>query len=75
MTQLQTPSQPKRDRWVALPYVYNTLKTMRPESLHGVIWRDEEVRAVHYILAVKPWHEGITQQDEEEEEGLGKWKG
>ncbi|CAL5866575.1 uncharacterized protein PFLUO_LOCUS784 [Penicillium psychrofluorescens] len=63
-----------KDRWVALPYVYNALKTLRPESVHGAIWRDDEVRAVHYIFAVKPWHEGITQQDEDEGEGMGKWK-
>jgi hypothetical protein len=31
------------------------------------------VKAVHYIFAVKPWHEGITEADEGE--GSGKWMG
>lgn len=46
-------------RWVALPYIYNALKTLRWEDVHGAIWRDEEVRAVHYIFAKKPWHEEV----------------
>jgi lipopolysaccharide biosynthesis glycosyltransferase len=44
-------------RWVALPYVYNALYTLRIEGVHDAIWRDDEARAVHYILAAKPWHE------------------
>ena len=39
-------------RWVALPYTYNALKTLR--AIHKEIWRDEEVKNVHYILD-KPW--------------------
>lgn len=31
-------------RWVALPYIYNALKTMRAEGVHGTIWRDENVK-------------------------------
>ncbi|WYZ41321.1 hypothetical protein EsH8_V_000216 [Colletotrichum jinshuiense] len=46
-----------RGRWVALPYVYNALKTMRWEGVHDPIWRDDEVKNVHYILAPKPWDE------------------
>lgn len=44
-------------RWVALPYVYNALKTLCIEGVHDVIWKNEEVRIVHYIFAAKPWHE------------------
>ncbi|KAK0635882.1 hypothetical protein B0T17DRAFT_517554, partial [Bombardia bombarda] len=44
-----------RGRWVALPYVYNALKTMRWDGVHADIWRDGEVRCVHYILTPKPW--------------------
>ncbi|SLM39164.1 glycosyltransferase family 8 protein [Lasallia pustulata] len=44
-------------RWVALPYVYNGLKTMRWAGVHAEIWRDEEVRNVHFILSPKPWEE------------------
>ncbi|KAK8149409.1 hypothetical protein G3M48_007002 [Beauveria asiatica] len=46
-----------RDRWVALPYVYNALKTMRRRGVHDAIWRDDEVKNVHYILSPKPWDE------------------
>ncbi|KAL2815233.1 nucleotide-diphospho-sugar transferase [Aspergillus cavernicola] len=52
-------------RWVPLPYVYNALKTMRVVGVHSVFWRDEEVKNVHYIFAVKPW------QDEPPKEGPG----
>ena len=44
-------------RWVALPYIYNALKTMRTEGVHHQIWRDDEVKNVHYILSPKPWDE------------------
>ncbi|KAH9232272.1 glycosyltransferase family 8 protein [Colletotrichum gloeosporioides 23] len=44
-----------RGRWVGLPYVYNALKTLRWRGVHDVIWRDEEVKNVHYILSPKPW--------------------
>ncbi|OAA35148.1 glycosyl transferase family protein [Metarhizium rileyi] len=46
-----------RGRWVPLPYVYNALKTMRAEEVHGAIWRDAHVKNVHYILSPKPWSE------------------
>ncbi|KAJ5095197.1 hypothetical protein N7532_007488 [Penicillium argentinense] len=44
-------------RWVALPYVYNALKTLRWKGIHDAIWRDESVKNVHYILSPKPWDE------------------
>ncbi|KAL4884983.1 nucleotide-diphospho-sugar transferase [Aspergillus karnatakaensis] len=50
-------SEAFKGRWVPLPYVYNALKTMRAEGVHSAIWRDEEVKNVHYIFAVKPWQE------------------
>lgn len=50
-----------RGRWVALPYVFNALKTLRWPAVHGSIWRDDQVRLVHYIFATKPWHDlGLT---------------
>lgn len=45
-----------RGRWVALPYIYNALKTLRWKGVHDAIWRDDEVKNVHYILAPKPWN-------------------
>ncbi|KAK4239802.1 nucleotide-diphospho-sugar transferase [Achaetomium macrosporum] len=41
-----------RDRWKPLPYTYNALKPMR--SCHSDLWRDEDVKVLHYILN-KPW--------------------
>ncbi|KAI9870953.1 MAG: hypothetical protein M1830_003593 [Pleopsidium flavum] len=44
-------------RWVALPYIYNALKTLRWKDVHAPIWRDGEVKNVHWILSPKPWDE------------------
>lgn len=44
-----------RGRWVPLPYVYNALKTLRWKDVHSPIWRDHEVKNIHYILSPKPW--------------------
>ncbi|KAL2157646.1 hypothetical protein VTH06DRAFT_5127 [Thermothelomyces fergusii] len=55
-------------RWVALPYVYNALGPMRLRRVHGAIWRDDEVRNVHYILTPKPWEKS---QDEVFQETQG----
>jgi lipopolysaccharide biosynthesis glycosyltransferase len=43
-------------RWVALPYTYNALKTMRT-SAHKQIWRDDAIKNVHFLLSPKPWDE------------------
>ncbi|KAK3942342.1 nucleotide-diphospho-sugar transferase [Diplogelasinospora grovesii] len=41
-----------RGKWKPLPYYYNALKPMR--SCHADLWKDEDVRILHYILN-KPW--------------------
>ena len=46
-----------RGQWVPLPYIYNALKTLRWESVHAEIWRDDQVKNVHYVLSPKPWEE------------------
>ena len=56
-------------RWVPLPYVYNALKTMRMEKVHRAIWRDEEVKNVHYIFATKPWDDPMN----ETKDVLDRW--
>jgi lipopolysaccharide biosynthesis glycosyltransferase len=43
-----------KGKWKPLPWCYNALKTLR--VIHKPLWRDEEVRCLHYILADKPWH-------------------
>lgn len=54
-----------RGCWVALPYVYNALKTLRWNGVHDAIWRDEEVKNVHYILSPKPWETKNVHRDED----------
>ncbi|KAI1914342.1 hypothetical protein LOZ53_000320 [Ophidiomyces ophidiicola] len=44
-------------RWVAIPYIYNALKTLRWDGVHDVIWKDDQVKNVHYIFSPKPWDE------------------
>ncbi|KAK0208366.1 nucleotide-diphospho-sugar transferase [Desarmillaria ectypa] len=39
--------------WKPLPWYYNALRTL--QVVHPKIWRDEEVRCLHYILPDKPW--------------------
>lgn len=48
-------------RWVTLPYIYNALKTLRWKGVHDVIWRDDKVKNLHYLLNPKPWDE--TEED------------
>jgi lipopolysaccharide biosynthesis glycosyltransferase len=52
-------------RWVAIPYTYNALKTLRREGVHAQIWRDDEVKNIHYILSPKPWDESMGEESEE----------
>ncbi|KIM24984.1 glycosyltransferase family 8 protein [Serendipita vermifera MAFF 305830] len=40
------------DPWMRVPYYYNALRTMR--NKHSSFWRDEDIRAIHYI-GDKPW--------------------
>ncbi|KAI0666689.1 nucleotide-diphospho-sugar transferase [Trametes maxima] len=42
-----------RGRWQPLPWCYNAAKTHR--TIHPDVWRDDEVRCLHYVLADKPW--------------------
>ncbi|KAK3378123.1 nucleotide-diphospho-sugar transferase [Podospora didyma] len=49
-------------RWVALPYVYNALKTLRWDGVHAPIWRDECVKNVHFIMTPKPWEDKVDEK-------------
>ena len=53
------------DRWIALPYIYNALKTLRWQGVHHPIWRDGRVKNIHYILSPKPWDEKAGETSEE----------
>lgn len=64
-----------KGRWKPLPWCYNALKTLR--VIHKPLWRDEEVRCLHYILAEKPWQKRIRQKgggDEYEEVNRWWWE-
>lgn len=54
-----------RGQWVALPYTYNALKTLRWKDVHAPIWRDQEVKNIHYILSPKPWDEKAGEESDE----------
>ncbi|KAF1983227.1 glycosyltransferase family 8 protein [Aulographum hederae CBS 113979] len=63
-----------KDRWVGLPYIYNALKTLRWQGVHHQIWRDEEVKNVHYILSPKPWDEKEEERGKGDESHSWWWK-
>ncbi|KAL4799444.1 nucleotide-diphospho-sugar transferase [Aspergillus venezuelensis] len=65
-------SEAFQERWVPLPYIYNALKTMRDENVHGAMWRDDQVKNVHYIFAVKPWQDEPPVQEEMEKKKEGE---
>jgi lipopolysaccharide biosynthesis glycosyltransferase len=56
-------------KWKPLPYIYNALKTLR--YIHKPLWRDEEVKCLHYILHDKPWNTPPGTAGEYEE--LNSW--
>ncbi|KAF2171996.1 glycosyltransferase family 8 protein [Zasmidium cellare ATCC 36951] len=60
-------------RWVALPYIYNALKTLRWKGVHDAIWRDDRVKNVHYILSPKPWDETAEDKKKPGRDGSNQW--
>jgi len=53
-----------KGRWKPLAWCYNALRTSR--KVHQPLWRDEEIRCLHYVLAVKPWHTKVVDEWEKE---------
>lgn len=51
-------------RWLPLSYRYNALKTLR--YCHKPMWRDEDVKNVHFILK-KPWYYQLPEDDPDAE--------
>jgi hypothetical protein len=56
-----------KGKWKPIPWCYNALKTLR--NIHKPLWRDEEVRCLHYILADKPWKKRVS-KDANDEDGF-----
>lgn len=42
-----------KGKWKPLPWYYNALKSLR--TIHSQLWRDDEIRCLHYIMKDKPW--------------------
>lgn len=60
-------------RWVALPYIYNALKTLRWKGVHDAIWRDDKVKNIHYILSPKPWSETDADKGKSDRDASHQW--
>jgi len=56
-------------RWVPLAYVYNGLVNVR--RAHGTLWKNGQVKNVHYIDPVKPWKLGA--EDEKRDDVVIQW--
>ena len=41
--------------------------------IHRPLWRDEEIRCLHYILADKPWHARVSKEGGGEYDKLHQW--
>lgn len=62
-----------RGRWVALPYVYNALRTLPAAETHSAIWMPDRVKNVHYILDPKPWAETEGGKIQDKMSELSEW--
>ncbi|KAI6132726.1 glycosyltransferase family 8 protein [Pisolithus croceorrhizus] len=60
-----------KGRWEPLPWNYNALKTLM--IIHKPLWRDEEIKCLHYILADKPWHARVSQDGRGEYDKCNQW--
>ncbi|KAI5474734.1 glycosyltransferase family 8 protein [Pseudohyphozyma bogoriensis] len=52
-----------KGRFLSLGYIYNALKTLR--YCHADLWRDEDVKNVHYIID-KPWDCRVADMKEDD---------
>lgn len=60
-----------KGRWRPLPWCYNALKTLM--LIHKPLWRDEEIRCLHYILADKPWQARVSKDGGGEYDKSHQW--
>jgi len=60
-----------KGKWKPLPWCYNALKTLM--VIHTPLWRDEEVRCLHYILADKPRHARVPKEGGGQYDRLHQW--
>ena len=60
-----------KGKWKPLPWCYNALKTLM--IIHKPLWRDEEIRCLHYILADKPWHARVPENGNGNYDKCHRW--
>ncbi|SGY79685.1 BQ5605_C008g05198 [Microbotryum silenes-dioicae] len=60
-----------KGKFVPLSYRYNALKTLR--DCHQTMWRDDDVKNVHYILD-KPWAKRVQKEDPNEKTHRWWWE-
>ncbi|PWN88704.1 glycosyltransferase family 8 protein [Acaromyces ingoldii] len=60
-----------KGRFVPLPWFYNAIKKLR--AVHPDMWRDDEVRNVHYIIN-KPWEARLARDDADYETHEWWWQ-
>lgn len=51
-----------KGKWKPLPWYYNALRTL--QRVHPRLWKEDEIRCLHYILGDKPWHSRLMVQDQ-----------
>ncbi|KAE9410993.1 nucleotide-diphospho-sugar transferase [Gymnopus androsaceus JB14] len=61
-----------KGKWKPLPWYYNALKPLR--LVHSQMWRDDEVRCLHYIFKDKPWETRTPVPGPYEEVHVWWWK-
>lgn len=47
-----------KGKWRPIPWYFNALRSLY--SIHPQLWRNSEIRCLHYIFADKPWQARIT---------------
>jgi lipopolysaccharide biosynthesis glycosyltransferase len=61
-----------KGKWKPLPWCYNALKTSRIN--HTPLWRDEEIRCLHYVFKDKPWKARVGEKGTGGEyEDINRW--
>jgi lipopolysaccharide biosynthesis glycosyltransferase len=60
-----------KGKWKPLPWCYNALKTLM--LVHEPLWRDEEIKCLHYILADKPWQSRVSKDGGGEYDKSHQW--
>lgn len=61
-----------KGKWRPIPWYFNALRSLH--SVHPRLWRNNEIRCLHYIFADKPWFSRITPPGSEKGfEVMNRW--